>query len=184
MIKNGKLLLKLAKETVSGHLTGEAPNFFKTKELFSLKQGVFVTIKKDGTLRGCIGFPVPLYPLWQATMKASLAAAFQDPRFPPVTKEELGDLSFEVSVLSVPTFIKVNDPREYPKKIKVGTDGLILEKNFHSGLLLPQVPGEFGWDSREFLEQLSIKAGLSRSSWLDKDCKIYKFQANIIKEKG
>jgi len=176
--KQGKLLLKLAKDTISGHFSGIIPSI-KDREKLSKKQGVFVTLTKKGELRGCIGFPVPIYPLWQGVMKAALAAAFQDPRFPPVEEDE--QLEFEVSVLSVPEIIKVNDPRDYPKKIDVGKDGLILELNFHSGLLLPQVPLEYKWDARTFLEQLAVKAGLSRNAWLDDQARIFKFQAQIFK---
>ena len=89
---------------------------------------------------------------------------------------------FEVSVLTPPELIQVESPLEYPKKIVIGRDGLILEKGFFKGLLLPQVPVEYGWDAEEYLAQLSMKAGLPPDAWLSKDAKIYRFTAEIFRE--
>jgi len=113
---------------------------------------------------------------------AALSAATRDPRFPPVAPEELEQITFEVSVLTPPEHVKVEKPTDYPSKIKVGQDGLIIEKSYCKGLLLPQVPIELDWNEEEFLCQCSMKAGMSPDSWLLKDTKIYRFQAIIFEE--
>lgn len=184
--EDGKKLVKLARETIK--------DFFKERELkiketkFKEKRGVFVTINTfpDHKLRGCIGYPYPVLPLGEALQKASFSAAFEDIRFPPLQESELDKVIFEVSVLTKPELIKVNNPKEYVKKIKIGRDGLIIEQGFNSGLLLPQVPLEFKpeWDAKTFLEQTCIKAGLLPDAWLDERTKIYKFQAQIFSEKS
>jgi len=133
-------------------------------------------------LRGCIGLPYPTTPLVQAVIEAALSAATRDPRFPPVALEELDQITFEVSVLTPPERVTVEKPTDYPSKIKVGQDGLIIEKSYCKGLLLPQVPVELGWNEEEFLCQCSMKAGLPPDSWLLKDTKIYRFQAIIFEE--
>jgi uncharacterized protein (TIGR00296 family) len=104
--------------------------------------------------------------------------------FEPVRKEELGSLVFEVSVLTPPEQVTVDKPEEYLKQIKVGENGLIVEKGFYKGLLLPQVPVEWGWCEEEFLCQCCVKAGLSPDSWLTKGAKIYKFQAIVFEEES
>jgi uncharacterized protein (TIGR00296 family) len=150
------------------------------------KTGVFVTLnrlyKGAKSLRGCIGLPYPTTPLTNAIIESSLSAATRDPRFPPVTLKELDHIIFEVSVLTPPQLINVDNPREYCSKIKIGRDGLITEKSYCKGLLLPQVPVELDWNEEEFLCQCSIKAGLSPDSWLLKNTKIYRFQAIIFEE--
>ena len=150
------------------------------------KMGVFVTLNRHNVppqmaLRGCIGFPLPIYPLVEATIKAAIYAAVDDPRFPPVRESELDDLVIEVSVLTPPELVE-GPPEERPRKIKVGRDGLMIEKGIHSGLLLPQVPVEWGWDEEEFLAQTCWKAGLPPDCWLDEDTKVYRFTAEIFEE--
>lgn len=148
--------------------------------------GVFVTInvldngKKK--LRGCIGYPYPIRKLVEALIDSAINAAFNDPRFLPITIDEFKDLIFEVSVLTPPKLVIVNNPLEYPKKIKIGKDGLIIERGSFRGLLLPQVPVEWAWNEEEFLSQCCIKAGLSPNNWKYEGIKIYNFQAIIFKE--
>jgi len=148
--------------------------------------GVFVTLNKlvggRKMLRGCIGFPYPQKPLVRATIEAAIASATEDPRFPPVQPDEMDEVVVEVSVLTQPELVRVSDPREYPKAIKVGRDGLIVEKGVFRGLLLPQVPVEWGWDEQTFLSQTCMKAGLYPDAWLDPDTRIYRFQAIIFEE--
>ena len=148
--------------------------------------GVFVTLNRvrNGAkmLRGCIGFPYPTTPLIKAVIHAALSAAAEDPRFPPVKLGELDKIVFEVSVLTPPEQVTAEKPTDYPSKIKVGQDGLIIESGYCKGLLLPQVPVEWKWNEEEFLCQTAMKAGLSPDSWLLKDSKIYKFQAIIFEE--
>jgi uncharacterized protein len=148
---------------------------------FNEKRGVFVTLEKypSHDLRGCIGFPEPVAPLIDALIDSAISAASRDPRFRPVDENELDKLLVEVSVLTPPELIKVNDPRELPNKIKVGRDGLIMRRGWASGLLLPQVPVEWGWDEEEFLSQACRKAGLPSDAWLDPETEVYSFQGQV-----
>ncbi len=189
----GIFLVKLARRSVEIYLRDNIriqppPN---TPKKLLEKHGVFVTLEKvvqrpDGTwkkdLRGCIGFPYPIFPLVNATIEAAIAAATEDPRFRQVRLSELKNITFEVSVLTKPEKIIVKDVRDYPKMIKVGYDGLIVKRGLYSGLLLPQVPVEYNWDEETFLSQTCFKAGLPPDAWLDPDVEIYKFQAQIFAE--
>jgi len=187
-IKEGKFLVNLARQTVTEYLKNgkilQVPESVSPKLMKPC--GVFVTLNSfhNGakTLRGCIGLPYPTTPLVQAVIEAALSAATRDPRFPPVALEELDQIIFEVSVLTPPERVKVEKPTDYPSKIKVGQDGLIVEKSYCKGLLLPQVPVELDWEAEEFLCQCSMKGGLSPDSWLLKDTKIYKFSCVIAHE--
>lgn len=178
--EDGKRLLKLARETVSSHFNNKEIEDIYLKGKYNKDQGCFVTLKKDG-LRGCIGFPEPVMPLYKAIKEAALHAAFSDPRFIPLRKEELKEVKFEISILTVPQLIKVNKPEDYLKKIKVGEDGLII-RNHCSGLLLPQVFTEYDCDAEKALEMTCHKAGLASDAWKDLNNKIYKFQAQIFGE--
>lgn len=186
--EEGVFLVKLARRAVEENLRDGkiiSPPENVPSNLLE-KRGVFVTINSviDGErgLRGCIGFPYPVYPLVRAVIEAAVESATRDPRFPSMTLQELGQVVFEVSVLTEPELIKVDSPREYPSKIKIGEDGLIVERGFYKGLLLPQVPVEWGWDEEEFLCQCCLKAGMPPDCWLLKGTKIYKFQAIIFEE--
>ena len=187
-LDEGKFLIRLARNAVETYLetgkTVEAPEN-ASKKLFE-RCGVFVTIStlKNGEkrLRGCIGYPYPTSPLVEAVIDSAVNAATRDPRFYPLSLSELGEVVFEVSVLTPPEAVEVENPKEYQTKIKVGEDGLIVEKGAYKGLLLPQVPVEWGWCEEEFLCQCCVKAGLSPDSWLTKGTKIYKFQAIIFEE--
>ena len=187
-LEEGKFLVNLARQTVTEYLKKgkvlQVPESVSTKLMEPC--GVFVTLNSFNngakTLRGCIGLPYPTTPLVQAVIEAALSAATQDPRFPPVTPQELDQLIFEVSVLTPPERVEVEKPTDFPSKIKVGQDGLIVEKSYCKGLLLPQVPVELNWNEEEFLCQCSMKAGLPPDSWLLKDTKIYRFQAIIFEE--
>ncbi|MFH1125794.1 MAG: TIGR00296 family protein, partial [Candidatus Altiarchaeota archaeon] len=152
--------------------------------VFSEDSGVFVTIERypSHELKGCIGFPEPVMPLGNAVRQAALSAALEDPRFPPVREKELKDILVEVSVLTKPELVEVKSPREYAKCIKIGVDGLIAEKGFCRGLLLPQVPVEWGWNEEEFLSETCMKAGLNPDEWLVPGVRVYKFSAQIFTE--
>ena len=183
--EEGRFLVKLAREAAEVYVRSgkkiEPPPF--TPERLFEKKGVFVTIKTypNKELRGCIGYPEPIMPLVLATIDAAIAAAVNDPRFYPVTPQEFDNLAFEVTVLTPPQPIDA-EPEDRPKVIRVGRDGLIVRCGFHSGLLLPQVPVEWGWSEEEFLSQTCVKAGLSPDCWLRPDCKFYKFQGQIFTE--
>ena len=173
-----KILLKIARQTLESYLKeGRIPEFKVDSEKLKEKRGVFVTLKKKGELRGCIGRIVADTPLYLAVSKMAIEAATSDPRFRPVSFSELKDIEIEISVLS--PFEKVKNLDE----IVVGRDGLMIQKGFYSGLLLPQVPVEYGWDKKTYLEHLCLKAGLPSTAYKDKDVIIYKFTALVFSEK-
>lgn len=182
------LLVKLARKAVERNLKDgviiSPPERISNHLLES--RGVFVTINtlknKKRRLRGCIGFPYPIYPLARAVIEAAVESATRDPRFSPLSISELSHVVFEVSVLTSPQLIKVSSPRDYPSKVKIGVDGLIVERGFNKGLLLPQVPVEWGWDSEEFLCQCCMKAGLTPDCWVLQGTKIYKFSCILVIE--
>jgi hypothetical protein len=184
----GEFLVKLARRAVEVYVrTGkQIPLPKDASEKLKQHCGVFVTINsvEDGEkeLRGCIGFPYPTDPLVHAVIQSAISAATEDPRFRPLSSRELERVVFEVSVLTPPVRIEAGKATECPSKIKVGTDGLIVERGICKGLLLPQVPVEWGWNEEEFLCQCCIKAGLPPDNWLLDGTKLYKFQAVIFEE--
>ena len=179
-----RLARNAVKEYLATRRTVKAPA--NTPEKLFEHCGVFVTINRleggEKRLRGCIGYPYPTSPLVEAVIDSALNAATRDPRFYPLSEGELGNVVFEVSVLTPPEPVEVANPKEYLSKIKVGEDGLIVEKGGYKGLLLPQVPVEWSWCEEEFLCQCCVKAGLPPDSWLTKGTKIYKFQAIVFEE--
>lgn len=160
----------------------------KSKEIISKingiknKHGVFVTIKKNGNLRGCIGYPYPILSLDVALEKAAISAAFFDHRFNKIDIDEFFDLDFEISILSIPEEIKLINRKILPSLIEIGKHGLIIELGENSGLLLPIVAVEFNLSSKNFLEQVCIKAGLFPNSWLDEKSKIFFFETQIFSD--
>lgn len=183
-LKEGKLLVRLARKTIETYLRDDKkPQVPKVPTKLRERRGVFVTLSKEGELRGCIGHPLPTTPLVDAVIDSAISSATRDPRFPPVTPGELPALEVEVSVLSKPGPIKVKNPREYPKHIVIGRDGLIVEWSGYAGLLLPQVPIEWGWDAEEFLSHACMKAGLMPDHWLQEGVRISKFSAQVFRER-
>ena len=188
--EEGESLVKLARKTVKEYLkTGKIINVPEDLSPKLLQRcGVFVTINKlragKRELRGCIGYPYPTTMLAQAVIECTISSATRDPRFYPISQDELDQVVFEVSVLTPPEQVNVENPKQFPSKIKVGEDGLILERGFYKGLLLPQVPVEQGWDEEEFLSQCCIKAGLPPDNWLIKTTKVHKFQAIVFEEES
>jgi AmmeMemoRadiSam system protein B/AmmeMemoRadiSam system protein A len=140
------------------------------------ERGVFVTLKSHGNLRGCIGYTSARSPLYQAVSETAVYAALRDTRFAPVRPEELGDLTYEISVLS--PFRRVLDPRT----VKVGEHGLLIRRGERSGVLLPQVPVEQHWDRVTFLDEASMKAGLPAKTWEDPQADIFSFTALVFGE--
>jgi uncharacterized protein (TIGR00296 family) len=183
-LEDGKFAVKAARKTIMALLTNKSKPKFKFPEIFNEKSGVFVTLNTypDNQLRGCIGYPEPREKLRLALVDSAISASTRDPRFNPVRKSELKHIVIEVSLLTPPKLIKVDNPKEYFKKIKIGRDGLIVEKGMNRGLLLPQVPIEWKWTVEEFLSHTCMKAGLSPDSWFEKDTKFYKFSAEIFSE--
>jgi len=143
-------------------------------EALDLKRGLFVTLKIDDQLRGCIGLIKAREPLYEAVAEMAQAAAFDDPRFPALSSDEFERLEYEISVLS--PLKRVHDLSE----VRVGRDGLMIKLDLHSGLLLPQVATEYGWNARQFLEQTCLKAGLPKDSYKDKFAEIYRFEADVF----
>ena len=182
---DGEVLVKMARNTVKKYLETDVKvidNEFNSK--FTAKAGAFVTINKQNSLRGCIGYPLPIKKLSNAIIDAAIAAATEDPRFPPINVDEIDQIIFEVTVLSPPAEINVKNYQDYLSMIKIGRDGLIVESNYKSGLLLPQVPIEYKWNVKEFLEHTCEKAGLDKHAWMDNDTKISKFEGIIFKEES
>jgi len=176
--KEQKELLKIAKETVESFvLTGKIPEFKITDEKLNQQQGAFVTLHKDGELRGCIGQIAPSSEsLWQVVRDMAIAACSEDNRFNPVSKDELKKLEYEISVLSVPELIS-----DW-QKIELGKHGVIIKQGGRSGVFLPQVATETGWSLEEFLSELcSQKAGLASNCYKDKNTEILVFTAQVIR---
>ncbi len=180
----------LAREAVEQGLakrgaSGDAAAPFRTlalSEWFDELRGVFVTFTQAGSgrLRGCIGFPLPIFPLRLAIPRAAWAAASEDPRFPPITTAELRDLRIELSVLTRPE--RLSRGADLVERVRVGTDGLIVEGDGTSGLLLPQVAVEEGWDAARFLSETCRKAGLPPGAWQRDGTTVRRFQAELFRE--
>jgi AmmeMemoRadiSam system protein A len=136
--------------------------------------GCFVTLKRGGRLRGCIGTIVPHEPLYRNAARMGHAAAFQDRRFPPLGRGELKDLELELSVLGPIT------PCPDPEKIEIGRHGLLLRMGGGSGVFLPKVPLEQGWDRPAYLENLCRKAGLPSGSWKSPDARLFWYEALVF----
>ena len=185
-LEQGKKLIKLARGSIAAYFSKKDFKADKLiKDEFSFNAGVFVTLNVSGQLRGCIGFPEPVYALYDGIIKAARSAAFSDPRFMPLIEKEFNSVSVEVSVLTPPKIIEVRNPEDYTKMIKIGRDGLIVKGTFNSGLLLPQVAVEQKWNAKTFLDQTCVKAGLEPSTWQDFDsCRVYSFQGQVFSEQS
>ncbi|HID09649.1 TPA: TIGR00296 family protein, partial [Candidatus Micrarchaeota archaeon] len=162
-----------------GTLFRELPPYEKLKT----RAGAFTTINTFPArqLRGCIGYPEPVKPLYQAVIETAVLAATDDPRFPPMVPEELDHVVFEVSVLTPPKKLEV-PPEERDKYVVVGKHGIIVRKGPFSGLLLPQVAKEYGWDAGTFLDHTCMKAGLPPGCWKSGDVDVFLFEAEVYGE--
>lgn len=172
--KQKQELLKLARTTVEAYVKGAKLPPLPPDPVLKKDGAAFVTLKKHGILRGCIGQIIAQGPLNKTVQEMAIAAAANDPRFPPVKSDELKDITVEISVLTAP------EDLPDPLSVRVGTDGLIIEKGFARGVLLPQVPTEQGWNKEQYLEGICQKAGLSKDAW--KDAKLRRFQAIVFGE--
>lgn len=172
-----KKLLEIAKLSIIEAVTGKQQSRPKvTEERLNENCGAFVTIKKHGQLRGCIGYIIAVKPLYQTVKDVAKSAAVGDPRFSPMTEDELKDMEIEVSALT--PLRQIDDVNE----IEVGKHGIMMKRGFYSGLLLPQVATEYGWDRTTFLEHTCLKAGLPTDAWKDKSTEIYVFSADVFSE--
>lgn len=170
-----KTLHEIARGTIAGCFDGKAPPYLTDlSPPLRTERGAFVTLHKHGQLRGCIGLIEAVKPLAETVQEMARAAAFRDPRFPPLTPEELPAIDIEISVLT--PFRRITDVGE----IEVGKHGLMIEKGYNRGLLLPQVATEYKWDRETFLRQTCLKAGLPPEAWKEPDCKIFIFSAEIF----
>lgn len=168
-------LHRIARTVIEFRCQGKSiPGFSASTEKLAEERGAFVCIYKQGMLRGCIGSLDASDPLYKTVEEMAQAAAFRDPRFRPITEEELPYLNLEISVLT--PLEEVNSPED----VEVGRHGIMIRKGFLSGLLLPQVATERNWNRTTFLEETCRKAGLPRDAWKDKDAKIYVFSADVF----
>jgi len=174
-----KRLLEIARKTIDEYIRrSRRLNVTEDDPLLLKNMGVFVTIHKEGRLRGCIGNIRGRQPLYLTVRDMAIEAATADPRFAPVTADELKDIDIEVSVLSIPERVENVD------EIKMGVHGVIVKRGNSSGVFLPQVATETGWTREEFLGNLCArKAGLSADAWKDKDTELYSFTAQVFGEK-
>ena len=177
----GEMAVQSACGTIE-HVVGKKPvPELKLTPVFKEKRGVFVTLTTQGELRGCIGLPYPVMPLGEAIVHAAEAAAREDPRFPPVHRNELDAISVEVTILTVPVPLE-GDPATRPERVIVGKHGLIIRGMGTSGLLLPQVATDYGWDAKTFLDHTCMKAGLSGGCWTSRNVEILTFEGQIFSE--
>jgi len=153
-----KLLLQLAHRSIESELAGRRLDLTPPSEHLAEQRGAFTTLHLHGKLRGCIGYVIATAPLYRTVAETARAAAFQDPRFQPITENEVANLVIEISVLSPLAPIRAED-------VVVGRHGLLVAQGNHRGLLLPQVPVEWGWEREEFLAQTCRKAGLPPDAW-------------------
>lgn len=147
------------------------------------RRGAFVTLRKGGNLRGCIGEPYATQPLIESVVSAAVGAATRDPRFPPVRQSELDEIIVEVSALTSPVSIEADDPATIIDRVTVGYDGLIVDADGRSGLLLPQVAVDQGWDAEQFLGETCRKAGLPVDHWRTDEVTIERFSVDRFEER-
>lgn len=172
--KDKDKLKRLARNVIEASLFKKQTEDATIPDILKEKRGAFVTLKKKGELKGCIGYIKGVKPLYETVQEMAIQAAFHDPRFAPLEKDEWKDIDIEISVLSPLKIISSID------EIEVGTHGLYIEKGFHSGLLLPQVATENNWDRETFLGYTCWKAGLPEDAWKQKDTRIYIFSADVF----
>lgn len=169
-----RLLLRLAHHAIEAALDGRQLDTSPPSDHLAEHRGAFTTLHLHGKLRGCIGYVFPTQSLYVTVAETARAAAFDDPRFHPMTREEAPELRIEISVLSTMTPIA-------PEGIVVGKHGLVVMQGSRRGLLLPQVPVEWGWDRETFLSQTCMKAGLAPDAWL-RGAELHAFTAEVFGE--
>jgi AmmeMemoRadiSam system protein A len=169
-----RLLLRLAHDAVAAALDRRELDLTPPSVHLAEHRGAFSTLYEKGELRGCVGYVFPMYPLYRTIAETAVSAAFNDTRFAPVEREELPDLKFEISVLSLMQPIDPDD-------VEVGRHGLLITYGNRRGLLLPQVPLEHRWDRETFLRQTCLKAGLPMDAW-EHGAKVEAFTAEVFGE--
>jgi len=170
-----RILLDIARNAIRAKLSGtNPPELQPPTETLKENRGAFVSLHRHGELRGCIGYIRAEKPLYKTIQEMALAAAFNDPRFDPLSQKEIEDLDIEISVLT--PLRQISDSNE----IEVGKHGLMIINGLYSGLLLPQVATQYGWNRETFLEYTCMKAGLNGDAWKDKNSKIFIFSADVF----
>ncbi len=182
--EDGEIAVRAARKIIDASVKNKSEPDIEYPEKFDEKMGVFVTINKHPSddLRGCIGYPEPIFKLKDAIERAADNAT-RDPRFSNLKEDELDDIVVEVTLLTPPEEIDYDDPDELVNEIKCGEDGLIVSRGPYKGLLLPQVPVDQGWDEESFISHTCRKAGLSMNEWKSGNCKVEKFKGEIYAEK-
>ncbi len=175
--QDGHVLLQTAREAIGARLAMRSPRYPPPSAALSARCGAFVTLKVDGQLRGCIGHITGSRALVETIKEVALSSAFEDPRFSPLRAEEWNRVHIEISVLS--PFEPITDVN----RIEVGTHGIMIRQGGHSGLLLPQVAADQGWDRDAFLAHTCLKAGLPRDAWSWPHTRIEIFSAQVFSEK-
>ncbi len=178
--EDGRNLVEISRKAVREYINnGTRPGKDVCKGKFADYAGVFVTLKERSELRGCIGYPYPVFTLCEGVINAAIAASTEDPRFRPVEAVELRRMEFEVTVLGFPARIdQLNSSPE--KAIMIGLHGLIVRRGYFDGLLLPQVAVEESFSPEEFLSATCVKAGLSPSAWKDRETEVYVFEGRTF----
>jgi AmmeMemoRadiSam system protein A len=170
-------LLKIARSAIRSALEGnQLPALDIKNEALNRRSGVFVTLRIDEDLRGCIGYVEPVFPLAQAVQEVAVKAALEDPRFTPLKLSELDKITIEISVLSPLTVLEEID------KIEIGKHGLVIDSGYRRGLLLPQVATEYNWDRHQFLKHTALKAGLPPDAWKHKEVRVFTFTVDKFEE--
>jgi AmmeMemoRadiSam system protein A len=172
-----KALLSAARESIESALEQRSPQWADTPPSLTIPRGAFVTLSEGKRLRGCIGRLTPSGPLMDTVRSMARAAAFEDPRFPAVTRDEWPSVSIEISVLGPMERLSSTD------EIVIGQHGLYIVQGFRAGVLLPQVATEWGWNRDEFLIQVCHKAGLPSGAWKEPSTELYRFEAAVFGEK-
>lgn len=185
-LDEGTLLVRIARKAVEKYLvSGEIIEPPVVSGALQAKGMTFTTIRKifegEHRLRGCIGYLSPVEPLVKNVITTALAAALEDPRFEPLTADELDEVVFEVSVLSVPRDME-SAGRDRVREVVIGRDGLVAEYRIYKGVLLPEVPVEYCWDEETFLSETCLKAGMAPDCWLSEKVRVKKFTARVFRE--
>lgn len=170
-------LLIIARSAIVSQLENKThPPLNIHSEALDRRSGVFVTLRIDDDLRGCIGYIEPLYPLARAIQDVAVKAALEDPRFMLVTIPEMDEITIEISVLSLLSELQDID------KIEIGRHGLVIDAGYKRGLLLPQVATEYNWNRKQFLKQIALKAGLPPDAWKQSEVKLFTFTVEKFDE--
>lgn len=182
-LQDGENAVKFARSVLLATVDQKPLPQMTLPDSFENHHGVFTTLHTypSEQLRGCIGIPEPVMSLKDALIE-SARSVIRDPRFPVLQAYELSEIIVEITILTTPEEINIDDPSALLKSIQVGRDGLIIQQGFYKGLLLPQVPVEQGWDTKTFIEQSCVKAGLPKDTWMENNTIIKTFTGQIFTE--